>query len=68
MPNKCYNCKFAGKQFKIQFKLKVLNMTYLHCQDPSQYREEMFATGEANAWDTLRNFYDVCEKHQLKPK
>lgn len=55
----CYNCKFAGKGFKIG------KLTYHHCEDEKQYNQEKFDTGEITAWDTLRTFNDVCDNHEL---
>jgi len=57
---KCYNCKFAGKQFK------VLNVTHLHCEDEKQYPLEKWESGELTAWDSLQKFSDTCENHEFK--
>ena len=56
----CYNCKFAGKQFKIN------KLTHLHCEDPKKYTQEKYDNGEFCAWDTLRVFSDICSDHEFK--
>ncbi len=58
----CYNCKFAGKAFKIG------KITHHHCEDKKQYNQEMFDRGEFTAWDTLRVFSDTCDNHEFKSK
>jgi len=57
---KCYNCIFAGTQFKIA------NLTYLHCWDEKQYPKEKFENGELTAWDSLMKFSDSCNNHEFK--
>lgn len=56
---KCYNCIHGGKQ------IKIVGNTHLHCENP-KYTAEMFESGQLTGWDTLMNFYDSCEDHQLK--
>jgi len=55
---KCYNCKFAGKQFKI-FKL-----THLHCLHP-KLENEFKINPNFSAWDTLRIFSECCNDHKF---
>jgi len=57
---KCYNCKFAGKQFKLT------GVSHLHCEDDKQYPEEKFLNGDFTAWDTLMKFSDTCKNHEFK--
>lgn len=57
---KCYNCKFAGKQFKVS------NVTHLHCEDEKQYPIEKWESGELTAWDSLQKFSDTCGNHEFK--
>ncbi len=59
--NKCYNCKHAGPQFKIDGK------THLHCLH-HKYKKEDFESGKLTAWDTLMEFWQTCEDHELKDK
>jgi len=60
---RCYNCKFAGEQFKIK------ELTHLHCEDPKKYTQEKHDNDEFCAWDTLRVFDDICSNHELaEPK
>lgn len=56
---KCYNCRHAGHQFRID------KMTYLHCEHP-KYKAEDFENGKLSAWDTLREFCDSCKDFQFK--
>jgi len=56
----CYNCKFAGKGFK------VWKLTHHHCEDEKQYNQEKFDNDEFCAWDTLRVFSDTCDSHEFK--
>lgn len=56
---KCYNCKFAGKSFKIAGK------THMHCEHPKQ-DEEFKSNPNFSAWDTLRVFWNTCQDHKLK--
>ena len=57
---KCYNCKFASKQFKVG------NFSYLHCQDEKQYPKEKWKRGELTAWDSLQKFSDTCKNHEFR--
>ena len=57
---KCYNCKFAGKQFKIT------NLTHLHCENETIFPVEKWESGELSPWDSLQVFSDVCEFHEFK--
>lgn len=57
---KCYNCQFAGKQFKIVGK------THLHCYNKEIFPEKDFENGKLSAWDTLREWWWGCEKHEFK--
>ena len=57
---RCYNCKYAGIQFKIG------KLTHLHCADPKHYNKETFDNGDFSAWDTLRVFSDTCNNHKFK--
>lgn len=57
---KCYNCKFAGKQFKVS------GVTHLHCEDENQYPKEKWVSGELTAWDSLQKFSDSCKNHEFK--
>lgn len=59
---KCYNCKFAGKQFKIA------NMTHLHCENEKKYPSAKFETGELTAWDSLQEFSNTCALHEFKDR
>lgn len=58
---KCYNCKFAGKPFKIAGK------THLHCEHP-KYTDEDFQSGKISPWDTLQEFWNTCKDHEFKIK
>lgn len=58
---KCYNCKHRGNQFKIMDK------THLHCEHP-RYTQKDFESGKISAWDTLREFWQTCNDHELKIK
>ena len=57
---KCFNCKFAGKQFRID------KLTHLHCINEEPYPDAKWKNGELSAWDTLKKFGDTCEKHEEK--
>lgn len=57
---RCYNCKFAGNQFKIG------KLTHLHCSDPKEYTQDKFDNNEFCAWDTLRVFNETCDNHEFK--
>ena len=62
MRRQCYNCKFAGKAFKIK------KLTHHHCEDEKQYNQAKHDNGEFGAWDTLRVFSDSCNNHKSKEK
>ena len=55
---KCYNCKHASSAFKIAGK------THHQCNHPKH--EEGFKSGKLSPWDTLQEFYNTCETHELK--
>ena len=57
---KCYNCKFAGDHFKIAGK------TYLHCHNEELYPPEKMVSGEISHWDTLKEFWERCKRHQFR--
>ena len=57
---RCYNCKHAGKQFKID------KLTHLHCENEKIYTNEMYKNGEVHPYDTLRVFNNTCDKHEFK--
>ena len=57
---KCYNCIFRSDTFKIAGK------TYLHCFNEDLYPKEKFESGELTAWDSLKEFWDKCDKHNFK--
>jgi hypothetical protein len=57
----CLNCKFKGDSFKLGMS------NHHHCEHPS-YTQEDFDKGLFNAYDTLRAFYETCEKHEFKTK
>ena len=60
---KCYNCKHAGKKFKIAGK------THLHCCNPVKYPKfeevEIASKVSETAWETLRAFSDSCDLHEI---
>jgi hypothetical protein len=58
--NKCYNCKFAGQQFKIFGK------THLHCKHP-KFDDEIKNSPTFSPWDTLREFWHTCDDYKSKP-
>lgn len=58
--SKCYNCIHSSTQFKID------KLTHLHCFNNDIYKEEDLITGKISAWDTLRVFSDICDKHEFK--
>ena len=62
---RCYNCKYAGQQFKLG---KLVKLTHLHCEHPVKYSKEKHGHGEFCVWDTLRIFSDDCELHEFKDK
>jgi hypothetical protein len=55
---KCYNCKHASHPFKIAGK------THHQCNHPKH--EDGFKNGNLSPWDTLREFYNTCDTHELK--
>lgn len=57
---RCYNCKFAGKQFKIT------NLTHLHCENETIFPKEKWESGELSPWDSLQVFSDTCKFHEFK--
>ncbi len=57
--NKCYNCRWAGQQFK------VFKTTHLHCKHP-KYQSEIENSATFSPWDTLREFWNTCSDHELK--
>tara|TARA_R110000868_G_scaffold309986_2_gene571214 strand:+ start:1987 stop:2202 length:216 start_codon:yes stop_codon:yes gene_type:complete len=58
---RCWNCKFAGEQFKIADK------KHLHCESPSMNKR--FEEDETTSpWDSLRECYSTCKEHEFKPK
>ena len=52
---KCYNCKHACEQFKID------KLTHLHCGHMDVHKED------PNPWHSLRVFSDTCKLHEFKP-
>ncbi|MBS1592604.1 MAG: hypothetical protein JST07_10920 [Bacteroidetes bacterium] len=57
---KCYNCKFGGTQFKINKK------THLHCNNEELYPVSEIEKGDFSPWDTLREWYSKCNKHEFR--
>lgn len=57
-PRKCYNCKHASEAFKIAGK------THHQCNHPKHHAG--FESGALSAWDTLQEWYNTCESHELK--
>ena len=57
---RCYNCKFAGHQFKVG------SLTHLHCEDEKQYPLEKWQSGELSPWDSIQVFSDTCKNHEFK--
>jgi len=53
---KCYNCKFATKQFKAG------GMSHVHCQNETLYPSKDFENGKLSVWDTLMEWWGNCEK------
>lgn len=58
--DKCYNCIFASETFKLG------SMTHLHCMNEELYPTEKFENNELTGWDTLKQFNEICPKHQRK--
>jgi hypothetical protein len=50
---RCHNCKFRGDLFKIG------TLAHCHCEHPD-LKENL------NPWDSLREFWSKCEKHEYK--
>lgn len=57
---KCHNCKFAGKQFKVD------SHTHLHCHNEQLYPNKDFESGKLCAWDTLMDWYSTCKSHEFR--
>ena len=51
---RCYNCKYAGDQFKID------KLTHLHCYHKTVHEED------ESPWHSLRVFSDNCHLHEFK--
>lgn len=56
---KCYNCKHASQGFKIA------GTTHHSCVHPKWTEEDMIS-GKTSPWDTLMEFWQTCEDHELK--
>jgi len=56
---KCYNCRWAGQQFK------VFKTTHLHCKHP-RFDNEIKNSPTFSAWDTLREFWNTCDDYDPK--
>lgn len=57
---KCHNCKHASKGFKIG------NNTHHQCLHPKH--KEPMKNFEISPWDTLQEFWNTCNDHELKEK
>jgi len=57
---KCYNCIHASEGFKIAGK------THFQCMHP--IHQDGMQSGELTPWDTLQEWYNTCDLHELKPK
>lgn len=57
---KCHNCKHASKGFKIG------NSTHHQCLHPKH--KEPMKNFEISPWDTLQEFWNTCNDHELKEK
>ena len=58
---RCHNCIHHGTPFKIS------KVTHYHCEHPYWTSQpEKYLTGEFSPWDTLVEFWNTCEKHELK--
>jgi len=57
---KCYNCKYSGKQFK------VVGKTYLHCEHPKWDKKHKENPRGITGWDTLREWWDTCSDFKVK--
>ena len=58
---KCYNCKHASEPFKIAGK------THHTCVHP-KWTKEGFDSGGFHPFDTLMEFWQTCEDHELLTK
>ncbi len=58
--SKCYHCKFAGDRFSVAGK------THVHCENRELYPEEKCMAGEVDPWETLREWWDTCDKFEPK--
>ncbi len=56
---KCFNCKHAGKQFKIAGK------THLYCRHSKNKKD--IEKGNIDPIDVLNEFWNTCEDHEKKP-
>ncbi len=56
---KCYNCKFAGKAFKLG------NMTHIYCQNSEKYPKEKFDSEELDPLEALKTFSETCSFHSF---
>jgi hypothetical protein len=56
----CANCKYSGKQFQLGGK------THVHCENEELYPSEK--ADERQALETLRQWFNKCEKHEFKPE
>lgn len=57
---RCCNCIFASDPFKVAGK------THYTCTNQALYPAEKMREGEISAWDTLREFWESCGKHEFK--
>ena len=57
---KCYNCKHAGKQFKVAGK------THLHCEHFKWEKKHEESEHGISAWDTLCEWWDTCSDFEPK--
>jgi len=56
----CNNCKFAGDKFRIE------GLTHVHCENKKEYPDKDLKSGKISPWETLREFWNTCNKHELK--
>ena len=54
---RCFNCKFRGEFFRIN------GLNHLHCENEEAVTP-FAADGQLSAWDSLRVFWDTCDKHE----
>lgn len=59
---KCYNCKYASKQFKAG------GMSHVHCRNEELYPSKDFETGKLSAWDTLQDWWGKCKSWEGRVK